>query len=112
MAEHEVKILRDHYRDVAAGIKTFESRKDDRDFQAGDKLILKEWNGTMYTGRVIECLITHVYRGEFAKEGYCILSIQLLFPETEPRFPMSSFMELHRLYVKSCEECEELRGSV
>ena len=111
MADHNVKILPEHYSKVSAGIKTFESRKNDRGYLVGDKLILHEWNGTIYTGRVIECLITDVYQGEFAKDGYCILSIQLLFPEREPRMSVKMYTELFHLYNQSRRECEALKES-
>ena len=42
---HEMKILPQYYEDVSSGIKTFELRKDDRNVQAGDILLLKEWRG-------------------------------------------------------------------
>lgn len=108
--EHNVKILPEYYRLIVAGLKTFESRIDDRDYQAGDTLRLNEWNGSLFTGRSVKCLITDVYRGEYAKDNYCILSFQVVFPETEPRCPMERFMELHRLLLDTRRECEELRA--
>ena len=44
MTEHILK-LNDRYFDaVANGIKTFEIRKNDRDYKVGDTLVLKEVN--------------------------------------------------------------------
>lgn len=41
---HELKIWPVYYRRVAEGSKTFEVRENDRDFQAGDDVILYEWD--------------------------------------------------------------------
>ena len=65
-----------NFRDVAAGIITFEVRKFDRDFRVGDVLILKEWNGE-YTGKSLAMHICYVLADpEFVKDGYVILGIQ------------------------------------
>ena len=109
MTEHCIRILPKSYHEVIAGIKTFINRKDDGSCEVGDKLVMREHNGTMFTGRSIECLITDVYRGDFAKDGYCILSFQIIYPESEPRLSVSSYMELYDLYVKSRSECEALK---
>ncbi|EKE9396609.1 DUF3850 domain-containing protein, partial [Listeria monocytogenes] len=47
---HELKILPEYYEDIVAGRKTFEIRKNDRDFQVGDYLILKEFKDGNHTG--------------------------------------------------------------
>ena len=39
---HELKIWPKYYEEVSMGHKTFEIRKNDRDFKKGDTLILKE----------------------------------------------------------------------
>ena len=75
----EKKILPGYFKAVASRIKTFEIRKDDDDYQVGDLLVLREWNGADYTGRWCTREITYVLRN--AKrfglmEGYCILAIQ------------------------------------
>lgn len=41
---HELKIHPQYYCRVADGSKTFEVRNNDRGFQNGDTVILKEWN--------------------------------------------------------------------
>lgn len=41
---HELKIHPQFYFRVANGSKTFEIRNNDRNFQSGDKVILKEWD--------------------------------------------------------------------
>ena len=44
MKIHELKILPQYFEKVLDGSKTFELRKDDRGYEVGDILILKEFN--------------------------------------------------------------------
>lgn len=75
----ELKILPEYYKQVRIHRKTFEIRKDDRDFEVGDILELREWDGQNYTGHMTRREITYILRD--AKEyglddGYCILALQ------------------------------------
>lgn len=77
MKIHELKILPQYYNDVKEGKKKFELRKDDRNYQEGDLVVLKEFDGTNYTGRSINFKpIKYVLRDcpEYGlKEGFCII---------------------------------------
>ena len=73
---HELKTLPKYFVAVAAGRKTFEIRKNDRDFKIGDKVTLKEWDGE-YTGQEVDVVITYITDYE-QKEGYIVFSIQLI----------------------------------
>lgn len=42
--EHELKIWPQFYARVKNGSKTFEVRNNDRNFQMGDTVVLKEWD--------------------------------------------------------------------
>lgn len=44
MVNHELKIHPQFYQRVADGSKTFEVRNNDRGFQMGDTVTLKEWD--------------------------------------------------------------------
>lgn len=44
MKIHELKILPKYFEEVVKGDKTFELRKNDRGFEKGDILLLKEWD--------------------------------------------------------------------
>ncbi len=78
---HELKTLPKYFVAVAAGRKTFEIRKNDRNFQVGDKVILKEWDG-IYTGQQIEAFIIYMTDYE-QKENYVVFSMQVIVPESE-----------------------------
>lgn len=48
---HALKIQPKYFEVVRSEVKTFELRKNDRDFHVGDFLALNEWDGDRYTGR-------------------------------------------------------------
>lgn len=48
---HELKIYPKYFQETIEGNKPFEIRKNDRHFQVGDVLLLKEWDNIKYTGR-------------------------------------------------------------
>lgn len=71
MTTHHLKTLPPYFQAVMAGLKTAELRKDDRDFQVGDILVLEEWDGV---GRELTRVVTHIVRGgEWL--GYVMLSM-------------------------------------
>lgn len=74
---HELKILPKFFNEVMNYSKQFELRKDDRDFQEGDWIYLKEFENGQYTGRESNCFkINYILRNcpEYGlEEGYCIL---------------------------------------
>lgn len=78
MKVHELKTVQPFFDEVSLGRKTFELRKNDRDFKFGDILILREWSPTMenYMGNDIVVRVTGVL-DQFVglQQGYCILSI-------------------------------------
>ena len=75
---HQLKIFPDHFNDVISGRKTFEVRRNDRDFHVGDLLALNEYDAVFgYTGR--SCLVRtdYILKDErYCKPGYVILSIR------------------------------------
>jgi hypothetical protein len=80
MREHRVKTVNPHFQNVWEGSKTFELRKDDRNYCVGDILLLKEYypESDSYSCRSIRCKVSHTLRHEdfFAvTEGWVILSI-------------------------------------
>jgi len=72
---HELNILPEYFQAVKTGIKTFEVRKNDRGFEVGDILILREWDGT-YTGPNIKVKTTYILGNfEGLKEDYIVMAI-------------------------------------
>lgn len=66
MSEHHLKTWTEYYEAVENGSKTFEVRLNDRDFKAGDLLVLEEWdrvNG-VYTGRSCERTVSFILTGD------------------------------------------------
>lgn len=83
MTVHELKTIPPHFGEVAAGAKTFEVRKADRDFKVGDYLSLREYRPELacgrgdFTGNHVTRVIKHILRGgQFGiEDGYVVLSI-------------------------------------
>lgn len=74
---HDLKILSEYYSAVVSGAKKFEVRYNDRDYKVGDILLLREFDGSFYTGRKTCVKVTYVLHGGAygLAEGYVILSI-------------------------------------
>lgn len=76
---HELKILPQYFNEVVSGNKQFELRQDNRDYQIGDMLLLKEYlaDKDEYTGRESNLYkITYILRNvpEYGlMDGYCII---------------------------------------
>lgn len=75
--DHVLKCWTLSYQAIVDGLKSFEIRKNDRDYHVGDILTLQEWNpGTKYTGRQTKVQVIWIlYDGFGLPEGYCIMSI-------------------------------------
>lgn len=98
---HDLKTWPEYYKDIASGVKTFEVRRNDRNFMVGDMLLREfapcikcggggkraTWSsldkkccesphGT-YTGNVATAAVTYVLdRGPFPLPGYCVMAIK------------------------------------
>ncbi|MEI2358383.1 DUF3850 domain-containing protein [Mesobacillus zeae] len=74
--KHELKLEKDHFGSVLAGLKTFDVRYYDRNYQVGDILVLKEWDlfSESFTGREVEKKITYITNCD-QKDGYVVMAI-------------------------------------
>lgn len=74
---HSVKIGKEFFEDVKNNVKTFELRKNDRNYKVGEILELHEYEAGEETGRTCRKLITYMLK-EFTglQNGYCILGIK------------------------------------
>lgn len=78
MTEHDLKTLPGYWSHVASGVKGFEVRRDDRDFQVGDTLLLREWHDLGgYSGREVRRTISYVLSGgQFGiVDGFAVLGL-------------------------------------
>ena len=98
MKSHELKTWPEYFHAVRCGVKTFEVRKNDRDFQVGDVLDLLEYepDKQKYVGRKVTRYVTYVLRGPGfgVEDGYAVLglssvppTIVLPLPEPGPSEP-------------------------
>lgn len=75
---HGLKICTAYFKDVICGKKTFEVRKNDRDFKVGDLLALNEYDpkGEFYTGNSCLVYVDYILDGDYCQDGYVIMSIK------------------------------------
>lgn len=75
MKIHELKILSENFNAVNEEIKTFEIRKNDCNYQVGDLLHLKEWDGEKYTNNSVYVQVTYI--SDYAQiDKYVVLAIR------------------------------------
>ena len=81
---HKLKTHSPFFEDLLKGVKNFELRKDDRDFQIEDILLLEEWDPVfkVETGRRVRREVQYVLRGNDIspkwglQSGFCILGLR------------------------------------
>lgn len=77
--QHDLKTWPAFFAAVLAGDKRFELRRDDRDYQVGDTLLLREWDPETqeYSGREVTAPVTYIVRGpKFGLEaGNVVMSL-------------------------------------
>lgn len=74
MAAHELKILPEYFEPAFAGIKNFEIRYNDRNYQVGDTVVLREWVDGNYTGRKFNRKIQYLTDYQ-QKVGYVVMDL-------------------------------------
>ena len=81
---HHIKLGATFFEEVASGEKTFELRKNDRDYKKGDILEMMEFKDGKNTGRTVRVLVTYILE-EFAglEDGYCIMATSLMKEDAE-----------------------------
>lgn len=91
---YELKTWPAFFQLTWVGEKTFEYRKDDRGFQVGDVLRLREWDPRTkrYTLRVMSVLVTLIVRGEDVPgmpSGYVVMQTEAVESAMTVRVPNS-----------------------
>lgn len=84
MKIHELKTVQPYFNDVACGFKKFEVRKNDRDFEVGDMVILKLYNKENESfdidDQYIILIINYILDSEFyCKEGFIIFGFDTIY---------------------------------
>lgn len=77
---HELKTINPYFSRAWEQEKTFEVRKNDRDFQKGDTVLLKEYDAELdiYSGRELLCTILYVLIDYPVIEGgYVVFSFSI-----------------------------------
>lgn len=109
---HVLKCWPDFFSDVQDGSKTFEFRKDDRDFQIGDLLDLHEFDPETQkkSGRSQLVLVTYVCREPPLPNGFCIMGIER--EKQERKVSVMSHESAERIAFLIDESREERRPVV
>lgn len=78
MKIHELKIWPEYFIEIIKGNKTFEIRKNDRNYNVGDKLILNEYHPLgYYTEKKVEAQVTYITNFGL-QENYVCMGIKLI----------------------------------
>lgn len=78
MKIHALKIRDEYFVDILKREKTFEIRKNDRDFQVGDEVILQVYEDGEYTGDELRCNIVYIIENvDGLMPGYCVFGIEV-----------------------------------
>jgi len=76
---HVLKTVQPYFEALWSGEKRFEVRKNDRCFQVGDGLCLREYDAVAgsYSGRLVMAKVLYILVGpQFGVEaGYCVMSL-------------------------------------
>jgi hypothetical protein len=94
---HELKTWPRHFQALWDGRKLFELRRNDRGFEIGDVLHLKEWEPSLlygangngqYTGRYMMFEVTYILgedeeQPEFVADGWVVLSLKPILSGAE-----------------------------
>jgi len=76
--KHKIKAWLKAFEAMWQGKKRFEYRLNDRNYQQGDTLEIREWDEKKerYTGRILICSVPFIMHSGFnLPAGYCIMTI-------------------------------------
>ena len=78
--KHDLKIWKEFYKEVYSGTKTFEIRKNDRDFKVGDILVLNEFDTELgeQTGAWCTAEITYITDWQ-QQEDFVVMGINVFY---------------------------------
>lgn len=99
---HHLKTVKEIFPELKSREKRFELRKDDRNFEAGDYLLLQEYDtvAKKHTGQSILVRVTLAYKQSLNKyglrNGHCIMAIKFReeFTEEEKKISFDILNEM------------------
>lgn len=100
MKIHELKTDPGPFQAIKDGIKNFELRLNDRDFRAGDHLMLREYNLGEYTGEHLWAEVTYVLTGYGLQSGYCVMALDVGLTGAAERIKRTAQAEIERLQLE------------
>lgn len=111
--EHVLKTWPEFFEQVWNEEKLFEIRLNDRDYTAGDTVLLQEYDGKNYSGRAVWGSIAYVLEDpRFCRPSYVILSIPQIFrtiveewAEPRQRKPQEPDIKTLRRAMEIMAEC-------
>jgi len=83
MKTHYLKTVQPFFSQVKSGTKTFELRRNDRDFQVGDEVYLQEYDlsNNSFSGQEVKAFITYVLKDWAGLEdGFCVFAFEVTQP--------------------------------
>ena len=102
---HELKTHPEYFESIWNREKLFEVRKDDRNYQVGDNLKLREYDpfSSNFSTREIYANIAYKLEGgQFGiEEGFCVLSLQYL---NNYLLQVSNLKESDEIFCNSCHQ--------
>jgi rubrerythrin len=100
--KHELKIEKQYLDRVLDRTKTFEIRKNDRDYQKGDKVTFKEVKAGNATGKEATADIGYVTDYQ-QKEGYVVFSLANVLKTKDEEAPKTDY----QVFLKTWQDMEE-----
>ncbi|HAS6270590.1 TPA: DUF3850 domain-containing protein [Vibrio vulnificus] len=97
MAYHQLKIKPEHLEAIIAGDKTFEIRKNDRDFKVGDRVTLIETDGKRYLTIRIKYITDYAQQDSYVVFSFDWISGGILIGEDKNGVLPMSCSELRDL---------------
>lgn len=79
MAKHHLKTWPKPFLALWGGEKTFEVRKNDRNYQVGDRLVMQEWypDSETWGERIVSADVAYILDGGFGlQDGYVCMALK------------------------------------
>jgi uncharacterized protein DUF3850 len=107
--QHEIKCKPVYFDTLLNGTKTAEIRENDRNYQVGDTLLIKDFGTNGYTGRELTRKISHILTDDFMglQKGWVMLSFEPvvygyicggMFRSVPPRnYPLREWVKVSRI---------------